>query len=83
MSSAAQTSGRDTLASRLSSTFWLLLNTPMIPPEDRPESKAVPLMDMPSRGQRQSREDSRQSMESDATSLSGASTSDTHSTNSS
>ncbi len=38
---------RDTLTSRLSSTFWLLLNTPMIPPEENVESQAVQMTDFP------------------------------------
>ena len=38
---------RETLTSRLSSTFWLLLNTPMIPPEEKAESEGVQMVDFP------------------------------------
>ncbi|KAI0823170.1 hypothetical protein BC628DRAFT_1421036 [Trametes gibbosa] len=34
------------MSALLSSTFWLLLNTPMVPPESKPRSKAVPMVDL-------------------------------------
>ncbi|KAI0761992.1 hypothetical protein BD413DRAFT_485180 [Trametes elegans] len=30
----------------LSSTFWLLLNTPMVPPERKTRSKSVPMVNL-------------------------------------
>ncbi|RPD56152.1 hypothetical protein L226DRAFT_535876 [Lentinus tigrinus ALCF2SS1-7] len=72
MSSGSQ---HDTLTSRLSSTFWLLLNTPMIPPEEKAESKAVQMVDFSdshSRGAH-SRGTSRSSMDSHVTQSSDAS----------
>ncbi|KAH9846408.1 hypothetical protein C2E23DRAFT_890856 [Lenzites betulinus] len=34
------------MSALLSSTFWLLLNTPMVPPEPKPKTKAVPMVDL-------------------------------------
>ncbi|KAI0718227.1 hypothetical protein C8T65DRAFT_639420 [Cerioporus squamosus] len=70
MSAAPQ---RDTLTSRLSSTFWLLLNTPMIPPEDQAESKPVQMVDFSDTHETHSREMTRSSMDSHATEASDAS----------
>ncbi|KAI8971152.1 hypothetical protein BD414DRAFT_426679 [Trametes punicea] len=34
------------MSALLSSTFWLLLNTPIVPPERKPKTKAVPMVDL-------------------------------------
>lgn len=47
-----------TLGARLTSTFWLLLNTPMIPPEKKPQSEAVQLTDFSAKRSSHSRETS-------------------------
>ncbi|RDX46542.1 hypothetical protein OH76DRAFT_1485429 [Lentinus brumalis] len=64
---------RDTLTSRLSSTFWLLLNTPMIPPEENVESQAVQMTDFPDTRGAHPHEKTRSSMDSYATEVSDAS----------
>ncbi|KAI0754617.1 hypothetical protein C8Q80DRAFT_1139955 [Daedaleopsis nitida] len=59
--------------SRLSSTFWLLMNTPMIPPEEKPDDRGVQMVTFAGQRGSHSRETSRSSMESDATAVSGVS----------
>ncbi|KAL1950218.1 hypothetical protein VTO73DRAFT_5341 [Trametes versicolor] len=34
------------MSALLSSTFWLLLNTPMVPPEPKTRTKSVPMVDL-------------------------------------
>ncbi|KAI0351431.1 hypothetical protein OH77DRAFT_1524132 [Trametes cingulata] len=68
------------MSALLSSTFWLLLNTPMVPPEPKPRTKAVPMVDLSATASSRSksrRRPSRSSVDSVASNASTVSDSDT------
>ncbi|EJF61009.1 hypothetical protein DICSQDRAFT_170551 [Dichomitus squalens LYAD-421 SS1] len=61
-----------TIGATLSSAIWTLWSTPMVPPEQKHISNAVPLKDMSQRQQSHSRASSVSSVVSAASSTSGA-----------
>ncbi|KAI0671091.1 hypothetical protein C8Q78DRAFT_1153847 [Trametes maxima] len=57
----------------LTSTFWLLLNTPMIPPEPKPRTNAVPMVNLRAKKSSRRRRASNTSVDSNVSSVSSES----------
>ncbi|EIW59557.1 uncharacterized protein TRAVEDRAFT_46860 [Trametes versicolor FP-101664 SS1] len=58
------------MSALLSSTFWLLLNTPMVPPEPKTRTKSVPMVDLNrTKSKRSRRSPSTSSVDSDVSSV--------------